>query len=901
MPKGHTPKAEKTPRSRKRRQTIEEIKCKEREIRGALFAVDNESSDIDYLIARSRNESGDLVNSSKEKRSKSEKGKLLTKKHSHCDRQEKNTKMGTLKTDVNGNSGVTKKKLKPKTSQNSPEELRSKNSSSRSLDSKNDAKEKVPHKKTERNDKTERKDARVEDNLNVVSTLSKSMSEQINKSRSQNKVEVANVSSQKPNFPVHMFDRKVTDKSDTCHQIGSRVSSFDLLASLGERYRRELKNLKISPTSKQAVKTGLIPVVNVGHSEVLSVVKNGHSGVQPVVNIGHSGVQPVVRQRSESVENSESESDSDKSKRHFMDVFSDISEAETDDGVEIKEAVNDGFSELSKTTELLNVSFFDKIAETSKNGSTWIYETCDDAINNYENDEMVLKQDLNQRNVLPPGVVSQNVKSLSCNVASSLTRFDDCSVSSYKNYQVKVEGFSDISEDDESQKQVEDDMTENSMSEMEMEVSSQDGGNSTLRATESDESVIYISSDTDDKIPSLRREVFDKVSKSQAFEMPILEKYSEVYSSFRNELDDQDMLPDISDDENQTKINNVSSVQHVDFFTPNAIVENSSQKSKVSNLSDNIFRKFSLTPAESSLTLSSKSSFSPVSSGKSKFSSSVCSLTSSHSDVVLTSSKECSMPKSRKRKMRKSQTCSNFKSVEFNRSHATASSSSHVELMSLAKQMDQLTVYMKDFVKLNEDETALPDIPESRKSIVYGCEEDGVLNLAHALNFVEHFCRKSIIPSDLCSDIIKAAFYSECKLSHIHWAYNLLSELNTRRCAEIKITWEMIEHCLKVTLSVGQGKPYNELLQSTLLLQLGVDVLKMDLFTRELSDNRQIRKTFAYKMFAYDVSTSNRKRLIYYLNQALHAGQCRTGTNGETFQLPEVLPMLQVSILGFKI
>jgi hypothetical protein len=210
--------------------------------------------------------------------------------------------------------------------------------------------------------------------------------------------------------------------------------------------------------------------------------------------------------------------------------------------------------------------------------------------------------------------------------------------------------------------------------------------------------------------------------------------------------------------------------------------------------------------------------------------------------------------------------------------------------------MDQLTVYMKDFLNLSDSKTLPPKIPGAQKNIVYGCEEDGLLNLGHALNFIENFCRKYIIPSDLCKDVINSAFQSECSLSHIHWAYNLLSELNARRTAEIDISWETIESCLNTALTASQGKPYYQLLQSTLLLQLGSDVLKMDLFSRNLSDNREIRKSYAYKMFAYDVSTESRKRLIYFLNQALHAGQCRTVEEENKFRLPDVLPMLQVNL-----
>ena len=696
----------------------------------------------------------------------------------------------------------------------------------------------------------------------ILTTLSESIK---NQTVSNNAVKkITNDDKRIAHVPVD--DRKELDSSDMCHHVHcSRTGPFDLLASLGQTYRGELENLKISPRSQNVVKADKIPVVQLNPSNLFS----------------------WSSQKSTSVESADSESDNEKGKRHFTDVFSDISEAESD--CSIKHLIGEDLDNMGSDK---NMYFGAEEGDIDEFNKTLIptNTTLEDV-----EDATVIEKDITDNKLKAfPSLVNENMRCFPL-----IETFK-----AGKNFCVKVDEFSDISDDDvqKDKKLVTEDHSVSSIDisddRLNMTLGGNDIlGNSTLTISDTDSDVMVVDEVNDNKtsvensMPVLEKALHGK-SKSliQSFEMPILEKYTEMYSSFKGGLCEQEVLPDIEDDSIDASN---SEVKDPELARTN-IRAPSRHSSESNQSSGDAFKNFTLSNDSSNVTVSKTvSSFMPNSSHLSASSSGI---KHSNSSYTLSSPKDCSTPKARKHKMHKSKTFSSLQTCESYSSYTPNTSSSHYEELALSKQMDQLTVYMKDFLQLSDAKLLPGKLPDAQKNIVYGCEEEGLLNLGHALNFIEHFGRKYIIPSDVCKDVIKSAFLSECSLTHIHWAYNLLSELNTKRTAEIEISWETMEDCLNKALTASQGKPYYQLLQSTLLLELAGDVLKMDLFSRNLSDNREIRKSFAYKMFAYDVSTGSRKRLIYFLNQALHAGQCRTLGEGEKFRLPDVLPILQVNM-----
>ncbi|XP_060551385.1 uncharacterized protein LOC132712964 isoform X2 [Ruditapes philippinarum] len=789
----------KTPKSlKKKRQSIEAIKTKEREILGDLFAVDKSVKVVKRKVLLKDLESDKINN----KRPKSIRTGLVKKESSS-----KEALLKSLK-EKGSNKLQYRQNVDNKSLSSSGKSVREREHSTQTLHASDKTCQGKTQLKDENFDKANVGNDKDSNHCEVVRRLTKGTTEQIAVKNVVNEVKrVAQVAD---------GDRHVSDSSDMCHQVNcSRSGPFDLLISLDRNYRKELENLKVSPRSENAVRFDKIPIVKIKTSQ--SLLKSDR--------------------KSKSIESSGSESDSEKGRRHFTDVFSDISEPESDSGVK---PVND--------------KDFDHVLSKDK-----VFIDVDSG----DNDDL------------------------------------DKTLIECKNYFVKTDQFSDISDNESAAVEcVISDTDEN------IDINTPLGGNDylgnsalSITVTDSDSDVIFVDMENasenkaETSMPKLEVAIKTK-SKSliQSFEMPILEKYTEVYSSLRDGACEQEVLPDIEEDSVDIS-DNVMKAPELFQKNINVLSSGSSEANKVSC---NLFKKFTLTNDDSSdLTSVSEtvsSSFRPYSSQAS--SSSSLGMKHCNSDITLSSPKECSTPKSRKRKLHKSRTYSSFGNSEIFSNFTSLASTSQSEKLSFTKQMDQLTVYMKDFLNLSDSKTLPPKIPGAQKNIVYGCEEDGLLNLGHALNFIENFCRKYIIPSDLCKDVINSAFQSECSLSHIHWAYNLLSELNALRTAEIDISWETIESCLNTALTASQGKPYYQLLQSTLLLQLGSDVLKMDLFSRNLSDNREIRKSYAYKMFAYDVSTESRKRLIYFLNQALHAGQCRTEEENK-FRLPDVLPMLQ--------
>lgn len=433
------------------------------------------------------------------------------------------------------------------------------------------------------------------------------------------------------------------------------------------------------------------------------------------------------------------------------------------------------------------------------------------------------------------------------------TQYEDISDGSEKGGSETVIGkFSDISED------------ENNVSQILGPVGGNDYlGNSTLTA--------------DDSMPILER--YDNSGYSSRSTLSILEKFSSWFEDLKAPTDQrqlpQEPLPDIEDEEYGEK--NVN-----EFLDKNP------------STSDNIFEKFSyvadetLTAPEHDVLPSTSGMQSSAQDGPKTYQE----LTDNELERFAAPSSSSTPKASRKRKIARKITRPKPSCAPSCSFGSQSRSRLDYHELSFDSQMDQLGLYLKDFLRLSDEKTSKPLLPEAQKNIVYGCEEDGILNLEHALDFLRHFSLKYAIPSDLCKEIMKSAFHSDSKVSYIREASQLLLNLNYSQGANIPVTWDEIESCLKTALNTTKDKTYKELLQASLELQLDVEILKTDLYTKDLGDARQLKRSMAYKMFAYDLSTGSRKSLMFYLNQVLHAGQNR-GHQEESPSLPDILLLLQ--------
>lgn len=425
-----------------------------------------------------------------------------------------------------------------------------------------------------------------------------------------------------------------------------------------------------------------------------------------------------------------------------------------------------------------------------------------------------------------------------------------------------------------------------------------------------------------DEMPVLEeREIEESATKCYSDEMPVLERFFVEFSSDFS-ANEEETLPDIE----ESKISDRTEAMSY-CTTPKSSQKNGTSLVKT----DNIFSMFSygsqFPSCPSSNTSASNSSSSicsvisastltstPSLPSSSSFLTSTSSVTSSASLVSCSKvlrpvpppvSNEClsspCLPNnpaiSLKRKLGKKSfvPTSSFSLKSSNCSFSGPNRKVMSEL-TLSQQMDQLCLHLKDFVDLNEKNCLQKYyLPRNYKSLVDCFIENDVLDISEALDFIELLSKTHRIPSDICNIIIDSAFHSDAKLSQIHRSYKVLSTLLKERNGCFDVNWETIEKCLKVTLDNTSTSSDKHLLQSTLLLELSILKLKLDLYTRDLTDSREIRTSDVYKMLAYDSRASSWKSLIYYLNKALHAGQCTTSTR-DLYKLPDVLLMLQASL-----
>ncbi|KAK3607064.1 hypothetical protein CHS0354_039719 [Potamilus streckersoni] len=185
-------------------------------------------------------------------------------------------------------------------------------------------------------------------------------------------------------------------------------------------------------------------------------------------------------------------------------------------------------------------------------------------------------------------------------------------------------------------------------------------------------------------------------------------------------------------------------------------------------------------------------------------------------------------------------------------------------------------------------------------NIIEGCFDDGMLFLSHALKFLNDVCFRYKPTSDMVGRIVTSAFQDKNVSIHlVQNAYQTLMMINQIYPGLIRVDWILIENCLNgIVSSRSCGSSTGTQTQAYLLLSLATDVLLDDLFNRDISDQRQIHSSMAFKVLSYDTSRSNIEVIVDYIrcilcglsDHAISAGLAQDSANRIEYK---VLPILQ--------
>lgn len=163
----------------------------------------------------------------------------------------------------------------------------------------------------------------------------------------------------------------------------------------------------------------------------------------------------------------------------------------------------------------------------------------------------------------------------------------------------------------------------------------------------------------------------------------------------------------------------------------------------------------------------------------------------------------------------------------------------------------------------------LQDLPLIHTNICASLQDDGSRNLPHLLEFLYAF--RYLKPNThVVSQVIHMSFFCKVEKELVYETFTWLQEMNARFPGVIKVEWKVIERCLDIV----QQRQITELayLQAFLLLILLMEALKLDLFTKDLNEQRVIRQSMAYKIFQ-DIHSPYSRDLIKYLGLLLNKSQ----------------------------
>lgn len=182
------------------------------------------------------------------------------------------------------------------------------------------------------------------------------------------------------------------------------------------------------------------------------------------------------------------------------------------------------------------------------------------------------------------------------------------------------------------------------------------------------------------------------------------------------------------------------------------------------------------------------------------------------------------------------------------------------------RQMKQLESLMQEARIECSAESAQNAVPHFLTDIIQASSEDGCVGLHHSLKFLNWFYTLYKPHADILTQVIETAFFSEVKTEHVYETFHLLQNINAKYPGQIEVEWKTIEKCLDTTVK-GQAGDTSELpiLQASLLLKLLIQVLKLGLYSKDVSTQVDLRKSIAYKLFSYDVHSPYPIALVNYI------------------------------------
>lgn len=183
------------------------------------------------------------------------------------------------------------------------------------------------------------------------------------------------------------------------------------------------------------------------------------------------------------------------------------------------------------------------------------------------------------------------------------------------------------------------------------------------------------------------------------------------------------------------------------------------------------------------------------------------------------------------------------------------------------RQMKQLECFMQEARIDCNFESAQIILPQSHTNMIQACAEEGCVNLQHNLEFLNWFCSHYKPHAHIMSPVIETAFFGEVNIELVHETFHLLQKVNAKFPGQIKVEWKIIEKCLDISIVKRLSGEASELsiLQASLLLKLLIQVLKLDLYSKDLSAQAEIRKSLAYKLLSHDVHSPYPNDLVNYL------------------------------------
>ena len=210
---------------------------------------------------------------------------------------------------------------------------------------------------------------------------------------------------------------------------------------------------------------------------------------------------------------------------------------------------------------------------------------------------------------------------------------------------------------------------------------------------------------------------------------------------------------------------------------------------------------------------------------------------------------------------------------------------------------NQLCHHVKNFCCLSENQSPQCLLPCTQMNILDECRVDGCHNFSHFFYFLSHFSSNYIIPSKVHDFIYKnILFESDASQNVINCAQYILTKLTSSHSLTFEITWLEVETCIQGMMNSDLSvKTAEEILQNEVFLELVLSVLKIDLFSRNLTVQKEIQGSKVYKLLSLDVTSLHLKKVISFVREVLHTVNDVT-TNGLSSYKIKLLNILQVRV-----